>query len=326
MALLFVDGFDAGDIAAKWSVSSGSWSYSASTRFSTGGAASVSGLGTTLKSFTASAQVFVGMALFVSNLSNRILFTFRGDAGVTAHTRLMVSTDGILYLQRGGTTVATSAAGALNQSVWTYIELSTTIADAGGTVTVKSNGTTVINFTGDTRNGGASTNLDSIFIGESTSISYDDLYICNSVGSAPYNTFLGDIRIHSLMPNGAGSLTQMTPSSGANYTTVDELPYSATDYVRGSAGQVDLYTAADLPAGVGTIFGVQANAIVKKSDAGNLSGRTVIKSGTTTSNGTSISLGTTDTTITDTRSLNPDTSLAWTSGDVNGIEVGMEAV
>jgi hypothetical protein len=208
-----------------------------------------------------------------------------------------------------------------------YYEISATIADAGGTCEVRVNGQTVINFTGDTKNGGTSTSIDRIrFANDWVTVLVDDLYICDNAGGAPNNTFLGDIRIHTLTPDAAGSLTQMTPSSGANYTTVDELPYNATDYVRGGLGQTDLYSTSNLPAGVNTIFGVQANAIIKKTDAGSLSGRTVIKAGSTTANGTSTALGTSDSTISTIHALNPDTSSSWTTGDVNSLEIGVGAV
>jgi hypothetical protein len=240
-----------------------------------------------------------------------------------------VTANGTIELKRGATVVASSAAGVMPIGVWSYVEASATINDTTGVFEVKVNGITAATFNGDTKNAGTNTTIDAVQI-YLTGFNYthyiDDFYICDDTGSAPQNSYLGEVRIHALVPNGAGSLTQMTPSAGANYTTVDELPYSATDYVRGSSGQTDLYTASDLPGGVSTIFGVQANAIAKKTDAGNLSGRTKIKAGTTTVSGTTTALISSDIVLTDVRALNPDTSTAWTTGDINSLEVGVEAV
>lgn len=332
MALLFVDGYDAGDCNAKGYV--GTWqasnSVSPNTRFGVGRWAGVTNTTVSKTLTTPINKIYTGVAL-ASNMvdsGSRPRILISGDGGATVHLGVGLNNNSVVLFRGNFATYLTGASGVFAANVFYYIEISATIHDTTGTCEVRVNGSSVINFTGDTRNGGGST-IDTVSFLSYSGAYYtyvDDFYICDDSGAAPYNTFLGDIRIHTLSPSGAGSLTQMTPSSGANYTTVDELPYSGTDYVRGSAGQVDLYTASDLPAGVGTIYGVQANAIVKKTDAGLLSGRTKLKSGTTTVNGATTVLGTVDYTVTDTRQLNPDTSLAWTAGDVNALEVGMEAV
>jgi hypothetical protein len=326
MSLLFMDGFDAGDIAAKWSIASGTWNYTASTRFGSGGAASVGSAGTTLKSFTASAQIFLGCAVLVSNLTNRTLFTLRADSGSTVHLKLVAQVDGSLALQRNTTTIATTSPASITQNVWSYLETSATIADAGGVVQVKVNGTTVLNFTGDTRNAGTSTNIDTFVIGEDTSIVYDDLYICNGLGSAPYNTFLGDVRINTLVPTGAGSSTGFAPSAGANYTDVDELPFSASDYVSATAsGTRDLYAMSDVM-GSYSVLAVQNNVVAKKTDAGGTAIKPAVKSGGTVYYGSNTTLTATDATISDLRTTDPATGVAWTQSNVNALEAGMEIV
>jgi hypothetical protein len=208
-----------------------------------------------------------------------------------------------------------------------------TIAEAGGRCTVRVNGVTVIDFTGDTKNGGTSTQFDTIVFGDTGSnvgprsaTYYDDLYVCDSTGPAPNNTFLGETRIQTVVPSGAGSSTQMSPSSGANYTTVDELPYSAADYVQATPGLLDTYATSDLPAGTGPIYGVQTCAIVKKTDAGLISAKTALKSGATTYYGATVPVAANDKTITDVRGVDPGTSATWTSAGVNAIEIGIGSV
>ncbi len=333
MALLFTEGFEAGDATLKgWSLAP---TYSSTTPYGVGYSAFASNSTTSIlyRNITASAKVFVGFALRTSNNDtsngvNNPQVIFRSDAAATTHIVVVFRSDAIQVMRGAANgTLLSSYSYSLTNGVFRYFEVSCSISDTVGECIVRMNGNVIINFTGDTKNAGTNTTIDNIGLRLSWYGTYmDDVYIANDTGSAPHNTFLGDIRIHTLVPNAAGSLTQMTPSSGANYTTVDELPYSATDYVRGSAGQSDLYATADLPAGVGTIYGVQATAIVKKSDAGSLSGRTVIKSGTTTAYGTTAALSASDEAFTDIHALNPDTSTSWNSSSVNAVEIGIGAV
>jgi hypothetical protein len=138
---------------------------------------------------------------------------------------------------------------------------------------------------------------------------------------------LGDVRVYSLSPTGAGSSTQFTPSSGANYTTVDELPYSATDYVTsGTSGNRDTYAVADIPATAGTVFAVQSNVIAKKTDAAPISLKSALRSGASVYYGSPVSLGASDGAVTDLYTADPATSTSWTISGVNALEAGFEVV
>lgn len=330
MALLFMDGFDAGDAAQKWNTVVGG-SSNTDTRFSVGRSWNLSSTGDALTlTFGQKSQIFLGFALKCVSVANGRFLDIKSDSGATTHLSLAFPTSTSIDLMRGTSTVIASASLSQPLTWGTYIELSATVADAGGTCVVKANGVTLINFTGDTKNAGTGSWVDTITIIKATgftpNIFVDDFYLCDSIGSAPYNTFLGDVRVHTVVPTGAGSSTQFTPSSGANYTTVDELPYSAADYVYGTAGQQDLYATSDLPGGTGVIYGVQTNAVVKKTDAGNISARSAVKSGATTYYGTTTVIGTSDQVVTRIDQTNPATASAWTSGEVNGIEIGIGAV
>ena len=323
MALLFMDGFDLGDFTAK------GWSYGViqtNTRFGTGRSLANPGY----IRFTPSAQIYVGYAVQMSQYNNNLngwRLGVYGDNGNTVHLKVMFTPAVTLY--RGDNTLLASGnmpsnANPINS--WIYFELSATIADSGGTCEIRVNGTTVINFTGDTRNGGTSTNIDSIASNTyDTSSVWDDLYVCNAIGSAPYNTFLGEIRIHSLSPNAAGSSTQWTPDSGSNYARVNEVPYSAANYVQsGTSGQRDTYLMADLPASSGNVLAVQNNVIAKKTDVAAISIRPAIKSGASVYYGTTTALTVGDSTVSDLRTIDPNTSSAWTPSGVNALEGGFE--
>jgi hypothetical protein len=58
-------------------------------------------------------------------------------------------------------------------------------------------------------------------------------------------TDIGDIRTANALPNAAGDLTQFTPSTGSNYTCVNELPSSDTKYVSHAPTATDLYNIQD---------------------------------------------------------------------------------
>jgi len=332
MALLYIDGFDAGDMAQKgWSptgqIVTGT---SPATRFGTGRWGGVNN-GFTKMAFPAAAQIFAGfsMANTYNDGSIRPFIYLTGDNGVVVHLSLGL-TNSSLILYRGwiGATVIGQHNFSVAPNTFYNFEISATIHATTGTATVRMNGVNVITFTGNTKAGGTLDTIDGFGIGANGGMTcvVDDLYICDSTGPAPNNTFLGDVRVQTIVPNGAGSSTQFTPSSGANYTTVDELPYSASDHVQGdTSGLRDTYTLSDLPS-VGAIYGVQNNVVAKKTDASSISLRPAIKSGASVYYGSPVSLGTADVTLKDLRAVDPNTSAPWTLPDVNSLEAGFEVV
>lgn len=340
MALLFMDGFDAGDVVTKWSSVAGMTpSASTFTRFGTGRslltpAGSGGQWSSATKRLPASSTLILGVAFNCNYMgANQAMIILSGDDGLTPHLSLSFNgANGALILYRGNyaTQIATSPADQIEANGWAYLEVMATINDTSGICKVRCNGVTVIDFVGDTKNGGTNTTLDTLTLHSAVYGNngwyyyWDDLYICDGTGSAPYNTFLGDVRVATLSPNGAGSSTQFAPSTGTNYQAVDELPYSASDYVSATtSGTRDTYAMSDLT-GSYSVLGVQNNVIAKKTDAGGTALKSAIVSGGTTYYGPSTILTPTDVTITDVHTTNPATSAAWTIADVNGLEAGME--
>jgi hypothetical protein len=101
-------------------------------------------------------------------------------------------------------------------------------------------------------NGVVDSNINGISVSDNTMGSYfgiingaaatglwylDDIVLDGATG----NTDIGDLRVDLSAPAAAGDLTQMTPSSGANYTDVNEVPFSDTKYVSHAATAEDLY-------------------------------------------------------------------------------------
>lgn len=332
MTLLFIDGFDAGDLATKWIPGTFTTASSATTRFGTGMVAAITANDLMARTITPSAQVTMGVAFY--STSGECGISLRGDAGTTTHLSIMRTVSGIIDVRRGTAGSGTSIVKGttiIPLATWNYIEVQATIADSGGTIKVRLNGsaTNEIDFTGDTKNAGTSTNIDQVVLqtsGSGSTARFDDIYVLNSTGSSN-TTFLGDIRIHALSPNNNGTYSQLTGSDGNqvdNYQLVDEKPFSTTDYVGSpTVGQRDTYALVDLPA-ISQIFGLQNNFVGAKSDASTGNAKSALLINSTLYYGTTRALGTSYVAYSDIYDTNPNTATAWTSTVVNGMEAGIE--
>lgn len=334
MALLFMDGFAGNDLNHKWDPNSNPQGYTSGSSsgarvtggyyFGTGGQTSP-----IYKSLTASNKMIVGFGMLTSS---NMGITFYGDTGATSHITVVRDTStGHLFIQRGATTVATGTTNIV-PNTWWYVEVSVTISDTVGEVHVRLNGSTTdeVSFVGDTKNGGTNTTVDKIAFSLPAGCRVADVYVNNDTGSAPYNDFLGDVTVRTLIPNGNGTYSQLVGSdadSVNNYLLVDDLPYSGTDYV-GSAttGNKDTYAITDLPTGVSTVYAVQIAGMMAKSDTSLGQARYVVRSGGTDYGGTTRALTTSYIGYYDLYTTDPATGVAWTTSGVNNMETGMEVM
>jgi hypothetical protein len=339
MSLLFMDGFSGQDSLFKWDPGSIGYTSATATPRVPGGyyATTFSFNGPWYsKSFTPSAKVIIGLGYKMADTaSTAFSVSLYGDTGGTQHiTVLRNYTTGLIEIRRGaanGTLLATGTQPVFQQ-VWNYIEISATISDTVGEVHVRLNGQTSdeVSYTGDTKNGGTSTNIDKLGIIYASNLHIADLYVLNDSGSAPLNNFLGDVTVRTLAPAGNGTYSQLTGSDGDslnNYQLVDEHPFSGTDYV-GSAvsGQKDSYTMADLPAGVTTVYALQVSGSMSKTDATLAQSRYFVRSGGTDYGGTTRALTTSFVGYYDMYTTDPATGLPWTVAAVNNAEPGMEVM
>lgn len=335
MALLFMDGFEASDYnLGKYQAfnANATIAVNASTRYGTGLCLGGTGTGQLVrKDFTAATKLIVGVAFKAAVFSDTVnLFTTYGDAGTINHVNLRVMASGAVALYRLTTQLAVSAAGVCLPNTWHYIELSATVSDTVGVATGRVDGVSQVTFTGDTRNAGTNSTLDRVDVfvpvGTAPGAFIDDLYIADGTGSAPTNDFLGEVRVQTLRPNGAGAVTQLTPvGSATNWQNVDETPPSATDYNwSGTVGQQDLYTVEDLAVGTSTIYGCQFVNYAQKTDAATRQVINLIRAGGTTFNSAPRALTTAPTPTLTVSAVNPSTAAAWTVTDVNSVEAGVE--
>ena len=260
--------------------------------------------------------------------------------GSTTQCSLRLSEAGVLDVVRGSSTAVTGGVAASafpSQTDFHYVEWKVTISDSisANTCIVRVDGAEFINVAAGQSLRATANNQGTNIIFGSESVTgtvrqFDDLYICDGSGSKN-NNFLGDIRVDVILPNGAGTYTDGTPSTGSdNWAMVDETLLSTTDYVSfaysASPNLKDSYAFADLPAlGGSLVLGVQVNAAAATSDSGATRDVAIFtKSASTEDTGASKTVATALNSVRELMEDDPDTSTAWTQSGVNAAEFGVK--
>jgi hypothetical protein len=192
----------------------------------------------------------------------------------------------------------------------------------------------IIDFGGDTKNGGTDPNYNTMQFEDIMPQSpysvatWDDLYILDTTGTTN-NSRLGDIDVIALRPNGNGSSTQLTGSDGDqidNYALVDDAGApSSTDYVSGAgAGLTDLYTLQDSPANIQQVQAVRVGYDAQKGAAGYAAMKPVVKASGATSNELVQPLSTSKTQYQSSIMETDPSGAAWTKTTLDGTEIGVE--
>lgn len=116
----------------------------------------------------------------------------------------------------------------------------------------------------------------------------------------------------------------ITPTTISNSMLVAEVVQDgAVSYLSDSTlNDADFYNIQTIGSTPSTILGVVTRGICQKSDAGSRSVALQVKSGGTTSTGTSTALNTTFGWIFKTDTVDPNTSAAWTATAVNNMQIG----
>lgn len=277
------------------------------------------------------AEVVMGFRHLSSSAGTNYLYIQNGVGSVGFCTiRLNTGTGVIEVWNAANNALVASGWRNIVYTGYHYIEIRCKVAGASSEVEVRVDGspeiaTTVYNF--------GSTNIGRWYwyfnSGGTIGAYIDDLYVVDTTGGAPTNTFLGDCRVETLLPTSDGANTAWTPNSGVTeYTQIDEDSYDVdTTYISDSIpGDKSTFGFSDLSFASGTVYGVQANLMARKDDAGLRQIRPVIRQG-----GVNYSVGDIDTLSTsydNYRSLLPldPTSAVWTPANVNANEYGLELV
>ena len=275
--------------------------------------------------------IVIGFGYFVSTFGWSDIPIQFNNAGGTNQASIRINGSGFIEFYRGGTKIGTSTGhAAIGASTWHFYEIKLTLTTATtSTVEVRLDGVTVLTITGvaTAASTGDVTSLSIQGMGFGSAASYwDDMYICNTSGSVA-NDFLGDCTVKVLVPTAAGDTTQWTPSTGSNYTTVDEIPANSTDYVSDStSGHRDLYNITDLTGVIGAVYGVREKIFCQKMDAGLAGLKPVIKENSVVTVDTSASppSGGYGGVFGSLKTVRPSDSAAWTVTDINNLQIGQE--
>lgn len=334
MALRFIDSFDhyaTADILEKWTVIiSVPTIASASGRNGTGAlVCSRRGHGVTVTLGNQQTWI-VGAAIYSDIHTARSLISLYDST--TNQANVYLNVDGTLSLRRG-TAVLGTTSFALSETQWYFLELKVYIHDTAGTIEVRINEDSKLALSSVDTKASANAFANVVYLGGVESVTgtndlfWDDLYICDGAGTEN-NDFLGDVRVVSHLPNGAGNYAQWTPSAGANYENVDDNPPDDDTTYNSSAiaAQKDSFGMSNLPGGLtGTVLGIQTLLNCRKDDAGTRTIRPFWRISSTDYNGTGVNIGDSyKYAIREVSEQNPATAAAWTTGEIDALEAGYE--
>lgn len=280
-------------------------------------------------------DLWVRLGIYVHFTGEHDLVAFNDSAG-TIHGCVTYSpSDQLIKAYRGnmGTLLGTSSPSQMTADAWHTLDIRWQITSTSvGIVEVWVDGVRWINLTSVDNTNTTNANVQRVALGPQSNncssgeyVAFDDLAINDTSGTIN-NGQVGDGRVVFLKPTGAGSNTNQTrggTDSGANWSQVDELPPSLTDYVYSATAAIrDTYALQDVPAGNWTINCVEVLAYAQNSDAGAGSLGLTVKSGTTTNEATAQSLTTSGAYYRQLYETDPNTSSAWTVAAVTALEAG----
>lgn len=325
-----IDGFDHwGDAQfyRKWSGKTNTPAIGATSgRYGTGGLEASTNEALITRTIPTTATAILGVALNPTiGMAQTAIFWLKENT--TNQVALYSLSDGRLSVVRyNNAYLGSTASQVIFLSQWNYVEFKVTVHNTTGSAVVRVNGVEVLNLTNqDTSNTGNPWYNNVQLNGNATMSYFDDFYWCNAEGSTN-NDFLGDCRVETLYPNGAGTYSQWTPSAGSNYENVDETtPDDDTTYNAADAiNEKDTYALGNLATSAGTIYGIQTNLYARKDDAGSAKIKPLHYINATDYLGTEMSIGDSYYDYFDIAETNPDTASAWTVSDVNALETGAQ--
>ncbi len=272
--------------------------------------------------------LIIGFAVKVSALDNPTLVALYD--GVATGVQLIMTPTGALSIYRGGALLGTSSPVITIVDTWYYVELKVKCNNATGTYEVRVGGANILSDSGVDTRAGAHDYHDLVSFGMAFglgTVTFDDIYICDSSG-AVNNTFLGNSRVVSILPDGDDTAGWNTASGGSShYLDVDENPADDdTTYLEDNAsGHKDLFDYAAMPGSLGNIRGLAIKTICRETDASSFSIIMPIKSNVTETDDSSQAIGTTSY-VTKVRvsELDPDTSAPWVEAGVNAAKFGIK--
>jgi hypothetical protein len=326
MSRIFIEGFEIGSgTPPGWTYSYGPFAYVNAATYGLSGNYAVSFGATTTyyrDLLSARSEVYLAFKIYIKPGETTFdLLTFVSSNGVSYSSKVKLNLGRFEY-QLPASLLAYSGVFA-SGSVYS-IEIWCKPRNSGGRFTMKVDGTTVIDYTGDNVASGNEDLLTLCFGYQNTASS--GFYLDDVIADTA--SWIGNSYVQAITVTGAGSNTQWTPSAGSNYQCVDEVPYSDSDYIStNTINQIDTYAMSNM---VGSIISVGAVRLISRGMYEGSPSPTkikhVVRQGGTDYPGVDLTPPVTAGYVESILTVSPDDSAAWEVADVDGMEVGVKAV
>ena len=282
----------------------------------------------------ADSELFIAFDLMLTQRPTSLSRLVACREGTLTHSNIAVTTAGAIRMRRGTTQLGTDSTFTFATNTRYRIEMRTVIADTGGLIEVRVDGVSVASVTGvDTRDGstGVAASIELASMIHSSGLGFtifDNLTVNNTAGDAP-TSWPGAKRIETIFPDSDASV-QWTPSTGGlNYELVNDATPNLLTWVQSATvGHIDRYGLANLSGTPTSIDAVELVYRASRSDAGTRTMRGFVRSGTTTSNGATVTPPNVPSGQYYRHQVNrdPDTSASWTPAAINALEAGVEVM
>jgi hypothetical protein len=258
------------------------------------------------------------------------------DSGGTVIGTLIRKANGKVAVFRGtkaGTELAASTQDYSNAVSWLTLSVEGWYKplDSNGRWTIKVDGTTVITINTNIDTTAGLENIDRFCLGCSTGDDggtaetytvYDDIVVDDA-------GWIGNSYIQKVVPTGVGATAAVwTPSTGANWECVDEIPASDTDYIKANVtGYVDTYGCNNLTGTIGSVKAVRVMArYAYEGTPTPTKQKIAILSGGNNYYGADLTPSLTYQNAEKLWELNPADNAAWEDADISALEIGMATV
>jgi hypothetical protein len=270
----------------------------------------------------------------VSTIGNRTICILYSNG--SAQCSLVHKSNGHLAIFRGETTAELGQSinsFSINSAVFLDIEWKVTVHNTTGVIELRVNGAVEIASTGSLNTRASTLNsANSITIGKvinSPGLShplFKHFILMDTTGST-MNDFIGPVAITSLRPNEDGHYDDWTPNTGSRFAAVNQaITDGDTTYVTANTATDKVsFKLGNLPAGVTDVFGVFAQAQIKREAETTRIARMFLRSGVDDEPiGTAQGIGPTYAFRNAAVTVSPFTTNAFDVAEINDIELGME--
>ena len=286
--------------------------------------------GTTLSS------IIVGFAFYTNQLPStgiELICSLADTIGNGGQVGLLLNASGQFQFSRGawlgssnGTQIGSLSSVTISPSTWYYLEQKVTINGSSGSVELRVNGSAspIISNSGLNTQNTANAWVDSIRIGvpsfySGVTSNFDDWIMLDTTGTAPLNTYLGDVRVRGRFPvadsatNGLNQFsTNPSQGTGLHYQNVNTFSNPGTAYnFDANPNDRESYRVAGLP-GISAIYFTNTWVNVEKDDSNSRSVAITSRSNGRDSIGVTINTPSSYTFFNKVDTVDPNTGAQWT--------------